>query len=208
MAAAAGAAAAAGGDDLAEACVADDFADAVDGELDDDAGACLAPRAGGGVGAGGGDSTIVGSRSVEEGGVRGTLGNAPPRAGVRGSGGAADGGGSAEDVDDGAVADRSPVRRGSRCGPWYSHIERGDSVGVCGTGGVLAGVANAGVSPGSEDLKAEAAGAAGSPAGGTGGAGVVGGGAAGGAGTAVGAGSSVIALPLSSPADASDGLPS
>jgi hypothetical protein len=206
------AAGAAGGDDLAEVCFAGDFAGAGAGELDDEAGDCLAPRAGGGVGAGGGDSTIVGSRSAEEDGVRGTLGNAPPRVGVRGSGGAADGGGSDDEAAEGAEgaeaddedADRSPARRGSRCGPWYSQIERGDSVGVCGTA-VLAGVANAGVSPGSDDLKADPADAAGSSAGG---AGATGGGGAGGAGGAVISGSSFIALPLSSPAGASDGLPS
>lgn len=100
------------------------------------------PRDGGdgGDGAGGGDSTIVGSRSLlfdspvrggcslagpdpeAEGWVRGTLGNAPARAGARGSGG-----------------------RESRCGPGQSQIDR------CGSAGgapELAGVANAGDSDG------------------------------------------------------------
>jgi len=60
----------------------DDFDDAggVTGALGDGAAGCRAPRGGAGIGAGGGDSTIVGSRSA-----RGTLGSAPPRPGVRGS---------------------------------------------------------------------------------------------------------------------------
>jgi hypothetical protein len=76
-----------------------------------------------------------------DGWVRGTLGNAPARDGVRGSGGDDDGGSSAEVANE---ADALP-RRGSRDGPGQSHIERGLSAGAA----VAPAVANAGVKPGS-----------------------------------------------------------
>jgi len=196
----------AGGGEAAAGAAFDDFDDfddagGVTGALGagGDAGD-RAPRGCAGVGAGGGDSTIVGSRSLL-GGVRGTLGNAPPRAGVRGSGGAAGGGGSSEEEDEGdAAAARSPARRGSRCEPGHSQIEREDSTGVCGIA-VLAGVANAGVSPGAVALYD--GGGAGSSTGGAGAAG-----AADAPVPGMSSGSSFIALPSSSPAEASAGLPS
>ncbi|HMG51907.1 MAG TPA: hypothetical protein VK601_00470 [Kofleriaceae bacterium] len=77
-------------------------------------------------------------------GVRGTLGKPPPPRGGRDSD-AADGGDS--DADD-AGGPRSPAavpaRRGSRCGPGQSQIDR------WGSPPVLAGVANAGVNPGAD----------------------------------------------------------
>src|SRR3954471_5261438 len=103
---------------------------------------CLAPRGGAaaaGGGAGGGVTTIVGSRSrslpaavvsVVRGGcsgdvwVRGTLGNAPARDGVRGSGG------DDESSDDDENAGEALDRRESRVGPGQSHIERGASAGA------------------------------------------------------------------------------
>jgi len=126
------------------------------GEADD---ACRAPPLGD-VGAGGGACTIVASRSfrdslpvslarcaasVEAGdaadaGVdddRGTPGNAPPRAGVRGSD--ATGGGGSEDDAGGAAVVRSE-RRGA--GPCQSQIERPGS-GACAAP-ALDPVANAG----------------------------------------------------------------
>jgi hypothetical protein len=191
----------AGGGEAAAGTDFDDFDDAGGGTgalgAGGDAGD-RAPRGCAGVGAGGGDTTIVGSRSLV-GGVRGTLGNAPPRAGVRGSGGAAGGGGSPGEDDEDDAGARSPARRGSRCAPGHSQIERGDSADGFA---VLAGVANAGVSPGAAALYN--GGGAGSSTGGAG--------AAGAADVApvpdVSSGSSFIALPSSSPAEASAGLPS
>jgi len=177
------------------------------------------PGSGAGAeGTGGGDSTIVASRSLTSGLVasttagcpRGTLGNAPPRGAARDSGAA--GGEPSSDaaveaaVDAGVApafdAARSLDRRASRVGPGQSHIDRPDSPGVCGTA-VLAAVANAGVSPGS---LGGGGGAGGSSIG-------EGGGDAGSGGDACAAGAACplseslfMALPLSS--DASDALPS
>jgi hypothetical protein len=96
-------------------------------------------------------TTTVGSRSLlgsvvrgacsGDGWVRGTLGNAPAREGVRGSGGDDDGGSSPEVENE---ADAFPWR-GSRAGPGQSQIERGLSAGAV----VAPAVANAGVKPGS-----------------------------------------------------------
>jgi hypothetical protein len=159
-------------------------------------------------GAGGGDSTIVGSRSLlgsvtrcagsaTDGWVRGTLGNAPARVGVRGSGGAG-GGAASEAVRSLALSlALSLDRRDSRPDPGHSQIERGLSVGVCETD-ALVEVANAGVNPGN--------------AGGLGATGSVCGGAfatdAAAVAPGVTSGSSFIALPSSSPAEASAGCPS
>ncbi|HEU4729297.1 MAG TPA: hypothetical protein VFT22_15455, partial [Kofleriaceae bacterium] len=94
----------------------------------------------------------------------------------------------------GAGGAGSRDRRGSRDGPGQSQIDRPDSVGACGTG-ALDEVAKAGVNPGS---------------GGGAGAGsdIGGAGVAGAAADCVISGSSFIASPFSSPAEASVGLPS
>jgi hypothetical protein len=108
----------AGGGTLCGELGADDALDDAgdgDGDGDDDAGdgSDERPRAGVAAGAGGGDNTMVGSRSllgslarcagsVTAGWVRGTLGNAPARVGVRGSGVDAGSGASSEPAAVGA----------------------------------------------------------------------------------------------------------
>lgn len=192
-----------------------------------------------GVGAGGGDNTIVGLRSAAGGEFRGVFGKAPPRADERESDDAADGGGSLDEPDEPAgpaepAADEDedslarspppPPRRGSRCGPCHSQIERPDSVDEGEPAGPAA-VANAGLRPGAGEVSAEVFDAAGSLVAGVAGVAGVDGvdgvacvaGAAGAGGGAVPcervvSGSSFIALPLSSPppspAEASVGAPS
>lgn len=151
----------------------------LDGGDDDVLGADDERRALRGGGAGGTEITIVGSRSLAslpraagsvagDVWVRGTLGNAPARDDVRGSG--ADDADAADDDETGEPSatagggDGSDERRrGSRAGPGQSQIERGVSVLVMGAFGAP-DVANAGVNPGSggglDDVGGALAGAA------------------------------------------------